>query len=66
MEGPPTGNLNIPILCQYLVQKPLEIICVQFSQSIIHYYMNDILLVGSKVDTLEKNIKKIKSCLAGH
>ncbi|KAL6040906.1 hypothetical protein STEG23_037882 [Scotinomys teguina] len=59
----PQGMLNSPTLCQYFVQKPLEIIRVKFPQSIIYHYMDDILLADSKLGTLENMFEEVKKVL---
>jgi hypothetical protein len=41
----------------YFVQQPLEIICKQFTQSIIYQYMDDILRGDSRKDVLEIKFK---------
>lgn len=49
-----------------LYQQLLEIICKQFPQSIIHHYMDDILLADSNRDTLEQTFDEgKKNCLIG-
>lgn len=50
--------LNSPALCQYFKQQQLEITCRQFPQSIMSHYMEDVLLVNSDKDTLEKMFLK--------
>ena len=58
METFPTRKLHSPTQCQYLVWHPLEVICVQFPQSVIYHYVDDILLTDSNVDILEKNCEE--------
>lgn len=52
--------LSSPTLCQYFVEQSLKIIHRQFSYSIIHHYMDDILLSDSDKDTLERMFKEIQ------
>ena len=41
----------------------LEMICVQFPQSVIYHLVDDILLADSNVDTLEKMFEEVKKIL---
>ena len=63
MDCPPTGMLNSPTLCQYFVNKPLEIIHKEFLKFIIYHYMDDILLSDSNKDTLENMFEEVKKVL---
>jgi hypothetical protein len=40
------------------MQQYLAIICMQFPQSSIYYYIDNVLLADSNADTLEKMFKK--------
>jgi hypothetical protein len=59
----PQGMSNSHTMCQYFVQELLEIICNQFLQSIIYHYMNDILMIDSDSDNLEKMFDEVKRIL---
>lgn len=58
-ESYSTRKVNNSILYPYFVQQSLEIICKQFPQSKIYYYMDDIM-TDSEADTLEKIIDEVK------
>lgn len=50
----PQGMLNNSNLCQCFVNQPRDLLCKQFTQSIIYHYMDDILIAASDMDILEK------------
>lgn len=56
--------LICPMLYQYVVRQPLEIIYKLFSQPIIYHYMDDILLADFYTDTLGKMFNETQNILS--
>ena len=53
---------SLPANVKYFVWQSLEMIHKQFPESKVYYYM-DILLYGSKADTLERMFEEVKKIL---
>ena len=60
----PQGMLNSPTICQHFIHTAIQPVKDLFSNSIIHHYMDDILIAASSEDILAKTASFLKNSVA--
>ena len=64
MESFALGNAQHPTICQHFIHTAIQPVKDLFSNSIIHHYMDDILIAASSEDILAKTASFLKNSVA--